>query len=213
MSKIPGVIASGDVRTEWPVANRENDVPVLEEENSVSGQEGKDQVEFSKNWSQNDWTEAVKKVLEGIGTQYPSVQIAIDGENQSSQISDLAAGLGTGVHLVISQKFLDRMGSSQEEFGKCSSILNGIAKQLSGQWGGSGSTGVYMGEMSASTWSATQQQDSETEGNNTFIQASQQEEKGTDTNSIIADEAAKTTSFSVSRHYSKMGGARTKGQI
>lgn len=175
-----------------------------------SGRIVKDRVEFSEEWSGMDLKNIVKKAIDCLKEQYPSINIVIDEEENGGELPGLAAGLGKGTHLVISGKFLERMGSSTEEFGKCSSVLTGIAKQLAGQEGSSMASGAYVGQSGAAFWTAGNQPETE-EGRQAGL--SRFSDTSADKNDILTRQLSKTAAVSVSRHYSRLAGARTKGQV
>lgn len=156
-----------------------------------------------------NWNDIIGTVLDRLKEQYPSVSIVIDNNQGDGDIAGMAAGLGAGTHLVISQKFIERLGSSTEEFAKCSSILTGIAKQLAGQnSSGSGpiiASGAYVGESGAAFWTASKKTEVPASGMS-FNTSSEKKESS-------YSRLSKTVSISVSRHYARLAGARTKGQV
>lgn len=187
-----------------------------EEVKKGENQEGlpsKDRVEFSGEWNEMEWPDAVQKALDDLKKQNPSLHIVIDEGNNSDNLSALAAGLGKGTHLVLSRKFLERMGSGADEFAKCSSVLSGVVKQLQSMKEGILASGAYIGENQAKTWSAEKKQEEkpkEEKNNWLFAGLSDgtQKNKKEDLFKIKV-----SSSFGVSRHYSKLAGARSKGQV
>jgi hypothetical protein len=176
----------------------------------LPGRIGKDRVELFEDKSDMDWKDMVKKALDRLREQYPSLRIIIDEQEKGGNLSGLAAGLGKGTHLVISQKFLKRMGSGAEEFSKCSSLLAGIAKQLAGQMGNGIAAGSYVGESSAVFWIVPEKGGEKQGGLSAMLDMAK---KTTDKNNAIFKQISKASAFAVSQYYSRMAGASTKGQI
>lgn len=172
-----------------------------------------DQVELSGRVDDENRTLLVQKALEDLKEQYPFLSLWIDEGNQRGNLSGLAAGLGCGTHLVVSRAFLDRMGSSTEEFSKCSSILSGAAKKLAGADGTLMASGAYIGRNNANFW-AVKSPVSRLEGqkqkqsSSSPFSAKKEEKKES-----FARKAGVSASFQVSRHYSKLAGARSKGEV
>ncbi|MFT4004627.1 MAG: hypothetical protein QM683_02865 [Lacrimispora sp.] len=207
MNKVSAV--SGKPGAGWekvpPAGNRTESAPADANESRIP----KDRVLISE--PDMNWNDIIGTVLDRLKEQYPSVSIVIDNNQRDGDIAGLAASLGAGTHLVISQKFIERLGSSTEEFAKCSSILTGIAKQLAGQKGnpsGSGpimASGAYVGESGSAFWTASKK----TEVPAPEMSFNTSSEKKESSYSRLS----KTASISVSRHYARLAGARTKGQV
>ncbi|WP_077609622.1 hypothetical protein [Clostridium sp. Marseille-P2415] len=211
MSQVSAV--NGNPKTRWEkvqAAGTKEEGTAVNLNELSSGRIVKDRVEFSEEWSGMDLKDIVKKALDCLKEQYPSIDIVIDEKESVGELPGLAAGLGRGTHLVISQKFLERMGSSTEEFGKCSSVLTGIAKQLACQEGSSMASGAYVGQSGAAFWTAGNRPET---GEGRLAGFSGFSDTSADKNNILTNQLSKTAAVSVSRHYSRLAGARTKGQV
>lgn len=163
--------------------------------------------EFSEEWTEKNWQDLTKKTIEQLKKLYPSLDIIVARSEDS--VSDLAVSLGKGSHLVISEEFLKRMCSNAEEFGKCSTVLTDIARQLSEQSGNHYASGAYVRETGASFWS---------------VQAPSRfpvtPEQGPGINSMIKQEKAETfklskssNTYQVSGYYNKVAAAKSKMQV
>lgn len=184
-------------------------------ESRAEGRIPKDSVLISK--PDGNWNDRTGEVLDRLREQYPSLDIVIDKGREGGELKGLAAGLGTGLHLVISQSFLDRMGSSTGEFARCSSVLTGIAKQLAGQKGNGGgpgtvmAAGAYIGESGASFWTAEKKAVKTGGASGKSVPAST--EKNGKKEMSPYRQLSKAASGSVSRHYARLAKARTRGQV
>lgn len=185
----------------------------IKEEEGPEGLPSKDRVEFSGQWNEMEWSDAVQKALDDLKTQYPSLHIIIDEGNNSDNLSALAAGLGKGTHLVLSRKFLERMGSGAEEFAKCSSVLSGVVKQLQNPKKGILASGAYIGENQAKTWFVEKKQEEKPkeEKENWLFKSLSNASQNHAKEDLLKIKVS--SSFGVSRHYSRLSGARSKGQV
>lgn len=216
MSQVPAI--NGKNGSGWemvPAAGSKGEGAPVDFNEDLSGQIPKDKVLLSDEWPDTDWNHMVNITLDRLKEQYPSIRIVVDEKENGGELSGLAAALGKGTHLVLSRKFLERMGSNTEEFSRCSSVLAGLAKQLAVQKQASIAAGVYVGQSGAAFWTVEKKPEE---------QAAEEEQAGLsgfsgyldtapDKGEIISRQLRKTASVSVSRHYSRLAGARTKGQI
>lgn len=178
-----------------------------------TGQATKDRVEFSEECPGINWNGGIKKVIDDLKEQYPSIHVEIDSRERGSQLSGLASELGRGTHLVISQSFLERMGSSAEEFGRCSSVLAGIAKQLSSQTADCQASGAYVGKSGAEFWTVSRKPEEDGKNQKGLSGFTGFSDMTSEKNTLSSKLMSKSTVISVSRHYSKLAGARSKGQV
>lgn len=172
-----------------------------------------DQVELSGRLDDENRALLVQKALGELQEQYPFLSLWIDEESQEGQLSALAAGLGTGTHLVVSKDFLERMASSTEEFAKCSSILSGVAKKLAGGQENLRAYGAYIGRNRGNFWTVESQTKELTDSlpkQSVFSASSMKEEEEREP---FSRKAMVSASFHVSRHYSRLAGARSKGEV
>lgn len=120
-----------------------------------------DVVSISRNGSQASVSSSsVREILDGLQQLYPDIQISITGKSGSQSLAELAEAAGKGLHVIISQAFLDRMGSSREEFLKCSRILSEALSSLNaGAASGNMAAGVFLDRDKASFWQTAKGQD------------------------------------------------------
>lgn len=160
--------------------------------------------------------DAVKKLLSDLASGYPDIHISVIAGKTAEDVKGMAASLGRGKHLVISEEFLKRMYSSTEEYQKCGSMLEEIVGKLAGQASG----GVFIGEKEAVFWaigSGNNDQSGNLVQTNRGIQGrlstglSGGTAKGQETGNKI--KVTVPNNFSVSRYYAKMAGAKSQGQV
>lgn len=188
--------------------------------NTASSRIPKDTVSLPK--TDTEWNDRIQSVLENLRKQYSSLNIVIDNCSKGGNIAGSAADLGTGKHLVISRDFLTRMGSSAKEFSKCSSLLSGIAMQVDRLGNGPAANGTitaagaYVEESGASFWTA-EKNPVASEVRSLLSGLSKPADKdlrtSADKDELLWKRKAKTPSVSVSGSYSRLAGARTKGQV
>lgn len=171
-----------------------------------------DRLEYTEEWTDMEWEDAVKKTLDSLKAQYPPIHILIDEGNNKDNFQALAAGLGKGSHLVISREFLERMGSGAEEFAKCSSVLMGMAKKLTGIQQGNIASGVYIGKDEAKAWVVKEKKEElkKDEDQSWIFNSLMKKDKDVED---LKRKMMVHASFNVSRHYSRLAGARSKGQV
>ncbi|MFT4106178.1 MAG: hypothetical protein QM657_10495 [Lacrimispora sp.] len=182
----------------------------------ITGQTRKDQVNLSEGWQSGDWKEMIKKTIDQLKAQYPSLHIVIDEKESAGSLNRLAAELGSGTHLVISSKFLARMGSSPEEFARCSSVLTGTAMQLAKGSANGRASGAYVGQSAVSSWRTQAEPEASVNGQTavrSFLEHSGKLDKTSDTKNSAVKKNTKKSMISVSRHYTGMAAARSKGQV
>lgn len=166
-----------------------------------------DVLEFS-----SDWKTQVADFLEQMEQEYSGISIMVGGSVDHNSIPRLAASLGGGTHLVVTEAFLERMGSSKEEFIKCKAAMTQILEQLAGEAGKYLGNGAVLGEKSITPWSVP-------------VSEKQQSgfplsESGKDFNygfSTIDDWKRKFTvkysNYGAAAAYGRLAGASTKGQV
>ncbi len=210
-----GLTINGHTRSGWEkvlsAGKKEKTAESITEPSA--GRAIKDWVEFSKEWPGMNSTGGIMKVIDRLKEQYPSIHVEIDNKERNGQLSGLASELGTGTHLVISQSFLERMGSSTEEFGRCSSVLAGIAKQLFCQTADCQASGAYVDQSGAEFWTVGNRQEEGREKQKSLSGFSGLSDMISEKNTISSKLMSRSTVISVSRHYSRLAGARNKGQV
>ena len=129
-----------------------------------------DKVELSMDRSQPVPGTVISDYLHTLAQDFPGVSLLIKqtGEEMGAgigteELKRLAAELGNGKYVMISQEFLERMGKNGEEFDRCAAILTGMMRRLTagndsegGNESGSrisAGRGVWLGGDRAVFWS------------------------------------------------------------
>ena len=89
-----------------------------------------------------------EKLLEQLKKNFPGSSFEIVPDSDYLNLKDKAAALGRGKHLLISESFLKRMGSSEKDFEACKSMLLASTLLLSENK----AAGVFLGEKQATSW-------------------------------------------------------------
>lgn len=160
----------------------------------------------------NDWRTQAADFLEQIEQEYKDISILVGQSADRNSIPRLAAGLGKGTYLVVSEEFLERMGNSKEEFMKCKTAMTQILEKLSGDAGKYLSHGAVLGEKNITPWSVPIPEKEEVK----FPVPESGKETGYGFSTI--DEwkhkfTYKCNNYSAAAIYSRLAGAATKGQV
>lgn len=180
------------------------------EHNNLQGTENsknQDVLEFS-----TDWMKQAEDFLEQMEREYPGISIVFRESVNGSSIPWLAAGLGAGTHLVVTRDFLERMGSSKEEFMKCKTAVTDILAQLKGEAGKVLANGAVLGRDSVRSWSVPVPAGQEP----TFPlpPSNQNNDLGLPKpNDWKKKFAVKYSNYGAAASYSRLAGASTKGQV
>lgn len=156
--------------------------------------------------------EDAEKLLAELAGRYKDIHITVGGQKTGDDITKIAAALGRGTHLLISEEFLKRMCGSEEEFQKCGKILEEVMKKLWGQEK-EAANGAFVGKSEAVFWSAGQTHGNANEGQ---AGAAADPYPTSGITNIKQNEKMKIKSnfrCNVARRYSKMAGANSKDQI
>ena len=143
--------------------------------------------------------------------------------------ANLAAGLGEGLHLVISREFLDRMQGSRDGFDTCSRVLAQKVSELAAKagneasWGGAGhgaAMGVFLGKDYSWSWAAAAREHDPSADKRPFedmLAADQAKVMGDMMGGSSGNTGAVRVicrkSYNVSDQYRKMASARSSGQV
>lgn len=155
-----------------------------------------------------------------LSRDYPEITILAESQNGTHDVREIAAQLGKGIYLVVSQEFLERMKRSPEDYETCKSVLKETLQRLtSGENGGGVSQGAYLTGSEAFSWYVPEQskenvgeiiaEAANKKGSNTINQVS---EIGTQQSATDFKRAA-TVSYSTANHYSRMAKAGSKGEV
>ncbi len=82
-------------------------------------------------------------MLEQLKKQYPDIVFHLAQEKDAGDLAALAVRAGTGVHLYLSREFVERMGSSREDFSQCWSELVSAAGTLLAKQGQTRAVGAF----------------------------------------------------------------------
>lgn len=178
----------------------------------------KDEFTLSEGWP--DQTELKKAVITELATlqkDFSKVHIVIGTGIDEGSLASTAAGLGAGKHLVISQEWLTQMGKDAESFEKGKTILRQVLTQLSKDSEEVLAQGAYIGEDEVKVWVAKdpvkeERDDPYAEEKRVIEQMKRMTEdmKNAKNKSHINVSAS---TFSVSGIYSRLAGAKSKGQV
>ncbi len=116
-----------------------------------------------------DYNKLTKSTLETLKKSYAGINIYILKSNSPADVKKLALGLGSGKHLVISQDFINKMGSSEESYNKGKAILEETLNQLSNSNFEFNSIGAVVSEDSIKFWTVYQKNTSQDYVQNSFI--------------------------------------------
>lgn len=89
-----------------------------------------------------------QKLLDQLAKNFPGIHFEVVPDNEFSNLKEKAASLGQGKHLLISESFLTRMGSSHKEFETCKTMLLSSVLLLSENH----AAGVFLGEKQSVSW-------------------------------------------------------------
>ncbi len=106
-----------------------------------------DQLHLSQE-APSDLKTQAEQLLNQLKEAYPELHFQIVPDDKWGDLKELAAQLGHGKHLVISEGFLDRMVSSREDFLACRGALLKSVLLLSAD----GADGVFLEEKQAVSW-------------------------------------------------------------
>ncbi len=200
-----------------------------------------DKVELSMDRSQPVPGSVISDYLHTLAQDCPEVSILVKepgGESGAGigteELKRLAAGLGNGKYVVISQEFLERMGKNGEEFDRCVSILTDMIRRLAAgndSAGGHGTggripagQGVWLDSDRAVFWSLPES--SQTDFIKKMTEKSSSSRSGIPEATVLhgmpesGQKTSKTdfrkpvnVSYSAMSHYSGLARAGSKGEV
>ncbi|MCI9252548.1 MAG: hypothetical protein HFI22_12170 [Lachnospiraceae bacterium] len=103
-----------------------------------------------------------QKLLDQLAKSFPGITFEIVPDSDFLNLREKAAALGQGKHLLLSESFIARMGSSDKEFENCKTMLLASVLMLSENH----AAGVFLSEKQAVSWKINEKdekKDSETE--------------------------------------------------
>lgn len=89
-----------------------------------------------------------QKLLDQLAKNFPGISFEVISDSDYLNLKEKAASLGQGKHLLLTESFLARMGSSDEEFETCKTMLLASVLLLSENH----AAGVCLGEKQAVSW-------------------------------------------------------------
>ena len=185
-----------------------------------------DRVQWSGSAGQPDLKAHALRLIEELKQRYPGITIWVAEEGDRA---NLAAGLGEGLHLVISREFLDRMQGSRDGFDTCSRVLAQKVSELAAKagneasWGGAGhgaAMGGFLGKDYSWSWAAAAREHDPSADKRPFedmLAADQAKVMGDMMGGSSGNTGAVRVicrkSYNVSDQYRKMASARSSGQV
>ncbi|MCD7992277.1 MAG: hypothetical protein LUK37_11095 [Clostridia bacterium] len=160
-------------------------------------------------WTEDsdNWKENAVHMLEQLKKQYPDIVFHLADGKDAEDLAGLAVRAGTGIHLYLSREFVERMGSSREEFGQCYSELVSVAGKLWANRGQTRALGAFLGENGVSYWFVKDKADKEVVPAVSHSAVEETPSAGSDPRMRVI------VSLNVSNHFSRVARARTKGQV
>lgn len=141
-----------------------------------------DSADIPENWQeQMDWQAQTNQLLNHLQKSFPSVQILYSGNIDQKTLANLAASLGKGSHLLLSEDFIQQMGSSAENFEKGKNILMNALNSLAQGTGKAAGKGIYLEAEGKFSWTL---QTSETKKESS-VPKTTWEQKAEETKSIL----------------------------
>ena len=185
-----------------------------------------DRVQWSGSAGQPDLKAHALRLIEELKQRYPGITIWVAEEGDRA---NLAAGLGEGLHLVISREFLDRMQGSRDGFDTCSRVLAQKVSELAAKagneasWGAAGhgaAMGVFLGKDYSWSWAAAAREHDQSADKRPLedmLAADQAKVVGDMMGGSSGNTGAVRVicrkSYNVSDQYRKMASARSSGQV
>lgn len=95
-----------------------------------------------------------EKLLEQLKKNFPGISFEVVPDSDYQNLKEKAASLEQGKHLLISESFLKRMGSSEKDFDTCKSMLLASTLLLAENK----AAGVFLGEKQATSWTVKEKE-------------------------------------------------------
>lgn len=119
----------------------------------------KDSAAISQDWeNQVNWQAETQKVIGNLQKSFPGVQILYSsGSMNQKELSNLAAALGRGSHLILSEDFLKQMASGSEGFEKGKAALtNALTALAAEQNPAAAGKGAYLQAEQKMAWTLSE---------------------------------------------------------
>lgn len=125
----------------------------------------KDSAAISADWeSQVNWFAETQKVISNLQKSFPGIQILYSGSQLNQKdLANLAASLGKGSHLILSEDFLKQMTSGSEGFEKGKAALTDALSALASKQGNPAAPGkgTYLQAEQKMSWTLNEPQKQE----------------------------------------------------
>lgn len=169
-----------------------------------------DVAQVKKDWQKStNWASRTQQTLEQLQQSYPHITFLIAENLNENALSQTAAALGSGTHIILSQDFLDKMGTDQAAYEKYKGVLIDTLGKLSRQapsWDGNG---AYLTAKNKTYWTVKHTEDLPPTAPETPLPGGS-----------IPDTAKKTDYrfrskpvYAVAASFSRLSGARNKLQV
>lgn len=163
-----------------------------------------------------DWAKEAQDFLEQMKQEYRGVHIRIQDPSDpfcGSSVAQMAEDLGNGTYLIVSRDFLERMGSSREDYLACRNVMESILRQLLRDSGKNLANGAVLGEHTASYWSVPVPEIQPPAFPSKSVQSGP--DYGIPDTGLQSDIKMKAGSSACSSafSYARLAGASTKGQV
>ena len=164
-----------------------------------------DQLKLSESVSSSPETKT-RKLLEQLTKNFPGIQFEITSDTDFLNLKKKAASMGEGKHLLISEAFLARMASSEQDYQECRTMLLSSVLFLAENHG----DGVFLGENQAASWNIREKEDSKPKSS---LEQMLQNLKQAGSGSGQKWKVSSNVSFETSSLYRKLAQCGTKANI
>lgn len=118
-----------------------------------------DSAHIPENWQeQMDWQAQTSQFLSSLQESFPGIQILYSGNIDQKTLSNLAASLGKGSHLLLSEDFIRKMGSNGENFQEGRAVLMEAIHSLAQGTGKFAGRGIYLKAEEKMSWTLQKSQ-------------------------------------------------------
>ncbi len=164
-----------------------------------------DQVELSEEAAASPETKT-QKLLEQLKKNFPGIQFEITSDTDFLNLRKKAASLGEGKHLLISESFLARMGSSEKDYRECRTMLLASVLFLAENR----EDGVFLSENQAASWNIREKEE---ERPQSTLEQMLQNLKQAGSNSGQKFKVSSNVSFETASLYRKLAQSGTKANV
>ncbi len=113
----------------------------------------KDSAHITNEWQEQvDWSSRVESALCNLQQSFPGISIYVSSNLSKNELADLAAILGSGNHLIISEDFLKQMASGSEAWEQGKAQLTEALASLKSQQSDAAGKGIYLSSEEKMSW-------------------------------------------------------------